>query len=308
MKTFIVAMFSVICSLSASAINELGSLDVARKNHPAVFVPGNVLEYSVGTVKGYAYNGEAEKCFDGDMAESDAELFQEATLDAKKNLYKHLTKEDKTLTIRMNGVKKLYEYSEGKMRRVVLFVAQSDVEVLKRESSVQPEKVVMPIAVTTQSVVVAEQQVNINDANKGTPISIPEHSDVSNSVQAVKESRDNEVDRLGAYLKAIEANPSDCVSISRAAKLYARRDQILEAKKLYSNLVKQVVMNEKMDKEFAAGLLLEAAKFEKVNGDVDCALKYYRLVIRCDGMRRWHLNEQVDEANQNITLLLLKAF
>ena len=90
--------------------------------------------------KGNCY-GEAEKCFDGDMAESDAELFQEATLDAKKNLYKHLTKEDKTLTVRMNGVKKLYEYSEEKMRRVVLFVAKSDVEIQKRESLKTWEKV-----------------------------------------------------------------------------------------------------------------------------------------------------------------------
>ena len=128
MKAFVFVMFSFFCSFLAFAIIELGSLDVARKNHPAVFVPGNVLEYTVGTVNGYVYNGEAEKCFDGDMAESDAELFQEATLDAKKNLYKHLTKEDKTLTVRMNGVKKLYEYSEEKMRRVVLFVAKSDVE------------------------------------------------------------------------------------------------------------------------------------------------------------------------------------
>ena len=276
MNAKIYAALSVLTSMTVFALDDLGTLEKAREEHPAIFVPGNVLEYTIGNEIGYVYNGEAEKCFEGELAESDAELFQEASLDAKKNLYDFLTKDDKSLEVQMSGVRKLYEFAEAKMRRVVLFVGKDKVSVTARP----------------------KRKLELSDSTAATP--------VQTDGKAVE--NDGARDMLPIYLDAIAKSPTDCISMSRAAKLYARRNDIQAAKKMYSRVVRQVVADEHMDKEFAAGLLSEAARFEAANGDGDCALKYYRLIIQCDTMRRWSLREQVDEANKNISQLLLKVF
>jgi|GEM_PF-6799854 len=135
MKSRFIIVCLISCTMPVLALDELGRLDVARKEHPAVFVPGNVLEYTIGNVKGYIYNGVAEKCFEGDMAENDSELFREATLDAKRNLHVFLAKGDKTLTVSMHGARTVYAYSEGEMRHVIMFVPQKNVEVSNRKHS-----------------------------------------------------------------------------------------------------------------------------------------------------------------------------
>lgn len=76
---------------------------------------------------------------------------------------------------------------------------------------------------------------------------------------------------------------------------------------LYARIANVVIADENMDKMFAAGLLMEAARFERNSGNRDCALKYYRLFNRCNGMRRWNLHDMVGEANKNISSLLLNA-
>jgi len=113
----------VLCH-PAFALGELGDIVEAKEKHPAVFVPGNVLEYTIAGTAGYVFNGEAEQCFTGDLAESDSELYREAVLDAKNNLRKYLVERTGAKAFQMSGVKKLYEYADGKMRRVVLFLAK----------------------------------------------------------------------------------------------------------------------------------------------------------------------------------------
>lgn len=309
MTAKIYAALSILTSLTGFALDDLGTLEKAKKDHPAIFVPGNVLEYSVGNEIGYVYNGESEKCFEGDLAESDTDLFQEASLDAKKNLYDFLTKDNKSLQIQMSGARKLYEFAEGKMRRVVMFVGKDKVNVTamaKRGFEVLSAEVVH-VADKASSVAGSTNSQERIDAKSNTSARVVANFDPSRTDQKAVENESSN-DRLPIYLNAIAKTPTDCISMSKAAKLYARRNDIAMAKKMYSKVVKQVVADEHMDKEFAAGLLLEAAKFEATNGDVDCALKYYRLIIRCDGMRRWSLHEQVDEANRNISQLLLKAY
>ena len=308
MNAKIYTALSILTSMSAFALNDLGPLEKAMKDHPAIFVPGNVLEYTIGSEIGYVYNGEAEKCFEGELAESDADLFQEASLDAKKNLYNFLTKDNKSLEVQMNGARKLYEFAEAKMRRVVMFVCKDKVRV-----TAKPKQNLEVINTSVDHVAikapVAKGNTNLQyriDAKSITNTTVVTNSAPPVTNQKVVENG-SASDMLPTYLDAITKSPTDCISMCKAAKLYARRNDIATAKKMYSNVVKQVVADEHMDKEFAAGLLLEAAKFETANGDIDCALKYYRLIIRCDGMRRWSLHEQVDEANKNISQLLLKA-
>lgn len=121
-KTQMLLWAALALCCPAHALNDLGTLDQARAEHPAVFVPGNVLAYTIAGVQGYVFNGEAERCFTGTLAESDADLYREAVLDAKKNLRNYLAKRTPSSAYQLSAVRKLYEYTDGKMRRVVLFV------------------------------------------------------------------------------------------------------------------------------------------------------------------------------------------
>ena len=271
MKTAILILPILAFSLSSFALNELGAFDDARAKNPAIFVPGNVLEYAIEGVSGYVFNGEAEQCFSGNMAESDSELYQEAVLDAKSNLRKYLAKRTKSDAFQLSAVRKLYEYPDGKMRRVVLFVAKESVSALPAQSASASSK----------------------------QVAVRPNRAVSVSNEKAREAQKTEC-RTGA-------NETDCIAMSKAAKTYARQGNISEARVLYERIVKVVLTDEKMDKEFASGLLVEAARFERDRGDLNRALKYYRLLIRCDGLRRWRLHELVDEANRNISSLLLKV-
>ena len=325
---FVAFVCFIMSGASCLAINELGTLEVAKKNCPAIFVPGNVLEYSIEDVSGYVFNGEAERCFDGDMAEKDAELYQEAALDAKANLHKFLKKKTGASSVQVSGAVKLYEYPEGKMRRVVLFAAKKNIV-----ASLARNEPVKPTGENASTVNENRSAINENNvsANESIPKkeefrNLPEGKDApvspvaTNVAAAVPPNADarmaigqgavqtSKVDRIAAYLKQIADNPGDCIAMSKAAKLYARQRNLAEAKRLYSKIVNTVITDERMDKEFASGLLMESARFEKGIGDVNLALKYYRLVIRCDGLRRWGLREQVAEANKNISELLLVAF
>ena len=317
MKVAMTLFAAISLCMLTFAIDEFGSLDAARKEHPAIFVPGNVLEYSVGDVPGYVFNGEAERFFEGGMAESDSELYQEAVLDAKSNLLKFLKQKSKIDSLQMKGVVKLYEYSEGKMRRVVLFVAKKDVSMclsqsvcLSQENAVRRDDDRDATKMQSDKGGVAQEPpkgvdpsatLKTNLAVEATALGKPKTAEVNVSVTA-------KVDKITVYLKQIADNPNDCIAMSKAAKLYARQGGLVEAKVLYSKIVNLVIADERMDKEFASGLLMEAARFEKGIGDVNLALKYYRLLIRCDGLRRWKLTELVDEANRNISQLLTTVF
>lgn len=305
----------VVClCMAAFAINELGDLNAARKNHPAIFVPGNVLEYSVGGELGYVFNGEAERCFDGEMAENDSELYQEAVLDAKASLLKFLKKDSDTDSVRLSGVTKLYEYPDGEMRRVVLYVAKKNVFRSAQQSGCSPQGGMaksgdaggveggrIEAETTARKPVETVDSSATSKTNVNETMMLPE---VSGTVDESGSATAN-TNRIAMYLKQIEDNPNDCIAMSKAAKLYARQGDLGKAKGLYAKIVNCVIADEKMDKWFASGLMMEAARFEKGTGDVNLALKYYRLFVRCDGLRRWKLHELVSEANKNISDLLL---
>ena len=305
------------CALIASiairclAINELGSLTDARKSHPAIFVPGNVLKYMVSGKNGYVYNGEAEQCFAGSMAESDAELYQEAVLDAKNNLYKFLTKGDKSLSVQMSGAVKLYEFVDDKYRRVVCFVAKDNV-VISQKPKIENRIDAVPVAELKTDDSIQTQAVVRIEANKDVQVKDDGASQLTSQttqvVESVQQSEITPADKLAECLNRLSKNPSDCLLLSRAARLYMRQEDVVNAKNMYSRMVQCIVSNERIEREIAAELLAEAAAFSENTGDVNTALKYYRLLIRCDGMRRWKLGSQIDAANRKISQLLLKSF
>lgn len=273
-------------------LNDLGTISEAKKTHPAIFIPGNVLKYTVSGVKGYVYNGESEKCFSGDMAEKDSELYQEAVLDAKRNLIVFLCKQNPNAEISIQGAVKLYEYPEENMRRVVCFVKEDMVSIKGKSAK----------RITEAS---KELKVSIVNTNKPTQKVVKElvKEPIKEKSHLPKMSGDRSP--LDSCLREIAKNPSDCTYRSRAAKMYFRQGDLAMASRMYAEVVSQVVSNEHIDKEFGAELLIEAAKFERRYGDINTALKYYRLLVRCDGLRRWRLDEKVSEANKNIADILL---
>lgn len=290
---FILFTLVIMCiATSGWGLNDLGSLSEAKKTHPSIFVPGNVLKYTVSGVKGYVYNGESEKCFTGDMAEKDSELYQEAVLDAKRNLITFLCKQNSNAEISISGAIKLYEYPEGNMRRVICFVKEDMVSVNERRKkrNIEPFE---------------ERKTSIINTNEPIQKVIKElvKEPIKDNNPLPKMSSDESP--LDSCLQEIAKNPSDCTFRSRAAKMYIRQGDLVKASRMYADIVGQVVSNERIDKEFGADLLIEAAKFERRYGDINTALKYYRLLVRCDGLRRWRLDEKVSEANKNIADILL---
>ena len=304
MKTSIPILAMLFLCHSTFALNELGNLADAREKHPAIFVSGNVLEYSIAGTSGYVFNGEAEQCFAGDMAEGDSELYQEAVLNAKNNLRKYLVKRMKADAFQLSGVRKLYEYPEGKMRRVVLFVGKEAISACSAQAITEGDVRTNVVSNSKGGMRATEKSVAFNPV----PSNMVDSASC-NAAPCVKEGENvtSRVDKIAIYLKQIHDNPNDCIAMSKAAKIYARQGNLSDASMLYGRIVKVVLANERMDKMFAAGLLMESARFERNSGNINCALKYYRLFNRCDGLRRWKLHDMVDEANKNITALLLKA-
>lgn len=131
MARCLLAILLLALALPSVALEELGVLAEAQRAHPAAFIPGNVLPYTLNDVPGYLFNGEAEQCFTGDLSESDAELYREALADAKANLANFFAQKVPGKTLTLRAVRKLYAYPEGKMRRVVCFVAEGDVAFLE---------------------------------------------------------------------------------------------------------------------------------------------------------------------------------
>ena len=68
-------------------VDDFGPLEKAKKALPAIFIPGNVLVESCKGTEYYVYNGVAERCFSGPMAESDGELYREAVADANPTFH-----------------------------------------------------------------------------------------------------------------------------------------------------------------------------------------------------------------------------
>ena len=87
----------------------------------------------------YAFAGAAESFFEGEFAESDAELYEEATLDAKARFYEWMAKGAPTLSFSLSGLRIAYRWADGAMRYVVCVVPRRNVKT-PQATSVAPKK------------------------------------------------------------------------------------------------------------------------------------------------------------------------
>lgn len=281
---FIACAIMVVIANAGFCIDDFGPLEKAKKALPAIFVPGNVLIETCNGAECYVYNGVAERCFSGAMAEPDAELYREAVADAKRNLFAHLIKGDKRKTVELSGVTIAYQYSEGKLFHSVCLVPKSKV-VVRFE---QPQKLPCDTLAVTNNTV--------------APL-------VKKDAEAVKKEMPPQAsveDRISAYREKLAGHPDDCVTAMRLARLYERKNDFANADACYLKIVSAIVSNEKFDKELAADFLLEVAEKEESRGDFAAALKHYRLILRCDSLRRWGMEDVVQKANDAVSRVALK--
>ena len=111
---------------SGFAMNEFGEVATVKKTHPDFFRPGVVSKTQLNGEDWYVYAGDAEKCF---KEETDAELYEEATVQAKMNFFNHFAKQDPKVKVQVVGALTLYRVEEGTMRITVLGVPVKNVTI-----------------------------------------------------------------------------------------------------------------------------------------------------------------------------------
>ena len=132
MKLSGIIFFALLASSTALlAFEDLGKIDVARKAHPEIFIPGSIHEMMVNGKLSYLFMGQAEQCFSGEFAEPESELYEDATLSAKKFFYEMLSGGDKSATITVSHCATLYRFNDKKIYSVILFVPKNNVSISK---------------------------------------------------------------------------------------------------------------------------------------------------------------------------------
>jgi hypothetical protein len=94
------------------SFEDLGPLKDAQKNYPQIFKIGSVNTITINKVVYYCFSGQAEQPYTCNLSLSDSELYQEATLVAKSNLFTFLSKKDKKVNISLSGNQVLYQYND----------------------------------------------------------------------------------------------------------------------------------------------------------------------------------------------------
>lgn len=104
-------------------------LERAKAAWPDAFVPGKVAVIDYHGQPHYAFAGEAEEYFPGEGLETEAELHDEAVLDAKARFYAVMSGGDSSRVVGLSGAFVAYRWAEGPMRYVVCMVPVSAVTV-----------------------------------------------------------------------------------------------------------------------------------------------------------------------------------
>ena len=93
-----VMIFVVFCTTVLMAFEDLGPIKTVQKKYPQIFKTGSVNIITINKIPCYVFSGDAEQAFSGDFAETESELYEEATISAKSNFYEFLSKKDKNVS------------------------------------------------------------------------------------------------------------------------------------------------------------------------------------------------------------------
>ena len=152
-----VLIFVVFFTAILMAFEDLGSLKTAQNKYPQIFNTGSVNIITINNIPCYVFSGEAEQAFSGEFAETESELYEEATLSAKSNFYEYFSKKNKNTVISMNGCAVLYRFNNKKQYTVILYVPKENVKIktpawepvkkisVPPEQSQEPEQEKIPV-------------------------------------------------------------------------------------------------------------------------------------------------------------------
>lgn len=287
MKTFpgIVIILALGASIGFSK-DDLGPFADARRTWPEAFVPG---KFSVANHAGeelYAFAGEAESFFTGEFAESDAELFEEATLDAKARFLKTMTKDDPARSIVLSGLRVAYRWAEGPLRRVVCVVLKKNVSVVAGNPAFdKPKKFIskdVP-SVATVSCAPKVKRVQPSCATNGLPdielqAALPCGEVLETNTSDAASADETQIEaKIRVCRERLTERPDDPFIRLRLARLFAQSGQSARATRHYRALVSRLASDKSaMPLHDAASTMVEAAEHARATGNDAQALKFYR--------------------------------
>lgn len=320
MKTLGLLTFCLLCGLTCLALGEFGEFQAARQSHPEFFRPGVVEDARLGDEPWYVYCGEAEKCFN---EEKDSELYEEAEVQAKQNLYSYFQKKENNPAVKVGVAtgRKLYQFTEGKMYYVVLGVPKSGVSVsvpvakpvlpvtLPNKPTPQPSLTLSHAAVSSANGTVKTQT---SHPTIQTVVSKPTVTPVSQTVTPVSQpvtssgvlagivpaagqpaveapadgklpDEISDAEKLKILRARLVKNPGDFHTRIRMAKIFDSQGNERRALRNYSDAARLLVQAKGVPVGEKVDVLSEIASYEESHGAGALALKHYRALQRMGG-------------------------
>lgn len=258
-------------------MNEFGSLESAKAQHPEFFKPGNVTEALLDSEPWYVYCGDAEKCFDDEV---ESELYEEAEVQAKCHLYNHFSKDNPAVRVSAEGARRMYQFAESEFRYVVVGVPKSGVTVTVSPAPVAdgPESI---IPVPSAQASAAAPKISPSPPNPTLEAEVSAKRSALGVVDAHKVAENSPVDdeaRLKAYRKRLAENPNDYHVRMRMARLFARQGNPRRACRNYADAVRIIANDPYSSQDEKSSAIKEVADFEAASGFGGAALKHFRLL------------------------------
>ena len=288
---------ALLCAGALAAYEDLGPLAEARKQYPGIFEAGSVSTLTVKGTPCYVFQGEAEQLFSGEFAEAAGELYEEATLTAKSNFYKHFTRPGESLSITMSGCSVLYQFNNKKIYTVILFVPKQNVTIERKKLPPPPEPIKEPERVPAPEV---------KPEPAGQPVSEPaeapenESKPDSEGKPAAVEQKPLER-RIAKFTKRLEKDPHDLIALIALGDILRKSERDGEAIPYYRRAVAEFGNNTYFDPREKIRVLFDLAAIAEENGRYGLALKCYRLSLRQPGS-----SDQKQLATSSINRLRLK--
>lgn len=326
----ITAAIILSCFSTLSAVDELGRLEDAQKRYPSLFVPGSVHEFSVRGGTCYIFSGQSEQFFTGELAETDSELYQEAALAAKNNLYQYFRKQGKRLVVELSSCGVMYRFNDRKLYTVVLYVPKDKVAVTVAEATALPPSVPSSGAASVLSSAPGKAQSKQPSGEQGVKGDAAVGAAAGSAVpgegagapprgEAEKEADMGDAAtsdakpvhvldqpsmferRVSKFMSRLEENPADVLAMISLADMYKKQGRFQEALGYYFKAVPYLVKDPYFDHEERLRILMECGGMGEQLQEDYLALKCYRLVLRFECT-----SEQRHKANAAVSRLVLR--
>ena len=308
---------ALLCAGALAAYEDLGPLAEARKQYPGIFEAGSVSTLTVKGTPCYVFQGEAEQLFSGEFAEAAGELYEEATLTAKSNFYKHFTRPGESLSITMSGCSVLYQFNNKKIYTVILFVPKQNVTIERKKLPPPPEPIKEPERVPAPEVKpepagqpvqksTEESAPEVKPEPAGQPVSEPAKAP-ENESKPDSEGKPAAVEqtplerRIAKFTKRLEKDPHDLIALIALGDILRKSERDGEAIPYYRRAVAEFGNNTYFDPREKIRVLFDLAAIAEENGRYGLALKCYRLSLRQPGS-----SDQKQLATSSINRLRLK--